>query len=73
MNTPRYPGFSGEASIYRNSKIFSVSADWSEWRDGRIYPALRSIETFCYPDFCCIVGEGFHYCWTIQHTPVPTR
>lgn len=73
MSTPRQPGFSAEASIYRNSKAFSLSADWSNRCDKLLYPALRAIDTFCYPDFCCIVGEEFHYCWTIEHSPVPTR
>ena len=69
MNTTRIPGFSAEASLYRSDKVFPMVADIRKEDKGIVHPAMRSIDTFCYPHFCCIVGEGFHWCWERVGTP----
>lgn len=73
MKMTGLPGFSAEASLYKSDKVFRVFGDIGNGSSGKVHLAARAIDTFCYSNFCCIVSEGFHWCWEIEHSPIPTR
>jgi hypothetical protein len=69
MNAINMPGFTAEASLYRNSAHYQVGTMLAGLRQGgEVVPALiwdceGGICCFCTPNLCCCCSQISCNCW----------